>query len=137
MNFTEKWREFDSSSPIYGQIIVNFERAIVRGEIDAGARIPSIRELSGKLKVNTNTVQRAYQEMERSELIYSQRGTGYFVMNNKEITNSVREKMVSQTVKVFLEEMYALGFNNQEIEGEIVKAIKANSNENGGQKHEQ
>lgn len=122
---TENWRvDFDSRYPIYRQIIAQFSRALVRGELRAGDRISSIRDLAVALKVNTNTIQRAYQEMERDGLIYSQRGTGYFIMDDKEITVRVRKTMLNQTLEQFIEEMRALGYNDSDIMSEVEKHIK-------------
>ena len=116
------WRlNFDSSAPIYSQIIANFARAIVREELHIGERIPSIRDLATELKVNTNTVARAYQEMERDGLIYSQRGTGYFVMESNELRATLKEQMLSKAVEAFFAEMHSLGFTNSEIKEIIVK----------------
>ena len=53
---------FDLAKPIYLQIIDEIKRAIARGEILPGDRIPSIREMAEQIKVNPNTVQRAYNE---------------------------------------------------------------------------
>ena len=122
---TENWRvDFDSRYPIYQQIIVHFSRALIRGDVNPGDRIPSIRDLSAALKVNTNTIQRAYQEMEREQLIYSQRGTGYFIMDNETITVKVRKEMVSRTISVFLEEMRAMNFSDNQIMSELESQIK-------------
>jgi DNA-binding transcriptional regulator YhcF (GntR family) len=121
----ESWRvDFDSRYPIYQQIIINFSRALVRGDLKPGERIPSIRDLSALLKVNTNTTQRAYQEMERDGLIYSQRGLGYFIMENTDITEKVRKTMVNNTMRLFLEEMRALGFKDTQILSELEQIIK-------------
>ncbi|MCL1917370.1 MAG: GntR family transcriptional regulator [Peptococcaceae bacterium] len=113
---TESWRVgFDERYPIYRQIIGHFSRALIKGELGAGDRIPSIREMAMALKVNTNTIQRAYQEMEREELIGSQRGKGYFVMDNEQAVAQVKKNMVNETMSRFLEEMHALGFEDPEI----------------------
>lgn len=128
----ENWRvDFDERYPIYQQIIVHFSRALVKGEIGQGDRIPSIRDLSVALKVNTNTIQRAYQEMEREKLIYSQRGTGYFIMENEEITTKIKNKMVSETMARFLEEMRALGFDDTQILSELNRQINEGGVQDG------
>lgn len=120
----ENWRvEFDERYPIYQQIVTQFSRALVRGELEPGSRIPSIRDLSMALKVNTNTIARAYQEMERGELIYSQRGTGYFIMENENIVERTRKDMVSESLSRFLEEMRALGYSGEEILGELKRQL--------------
>jgi len=110
---------FDERSPIYEQIITNFCRAIIKGELASSQRIPSIREMAMSLKVNTNTVQRAYLEMERRELIFSKRGTGYFIAEGKNMVQEIKTEMVKSTVLRFLEEMRSLGFDDGQIKSEL------------------
>ena len=105
----------DSRTPIYQQIIVHFCGALVKGELKPGDRIPSIRDLSAELKVNTNTVQRAYQEMERENLIYTKRGMGYFIMDNDKVITKVTQSVVNQTFSRFIVELRALGLENTQI----------------------
>jgi len=105
--------------PIYRQIILQFNRAFVRGDIKAGERIPSIRELSTLLGVNTNTVQRVYQEMERDGLISSKRGTGYFITEDERMMDKTRHDLALDSLRRFLEEMRALGCSDREILDEL------------------
>jgi len=120
----EHWQaDLDQRYPIYQQIISHFSRSLVRGEIHPGERIPSIRDLAMLLKVNANTIQRAYQEMEREQLIYSQRGTGYFVMNNEHIVEDIKLRMVRETTSRFLKEMRALGFADEQIIAELDRQL--------------
>jgi len=72
-----------------------------------------------ELKVNTNTVQRAYQEMERKQLIYSKRGTGYFIAEGKEMVNEMKIEMVKEAVSIFVEEMRSLGFTDNLIKDKL------------------
>jgi len=118
----EKWSQaFDDRSPIYRQIILQFNRAFVRGEIVPGERIPSIRELSALLKVNTNTIQRAYQELEREGLVSSKRGTGYFLTEDKSMMEKTRYELVKDSLQRFVEEMRAIGC----ADGEILDELKS------------
>jgi len=129
----ERWRlAFDDRMPIYRQIILQFSRAFVRGEIQPGERIPSIRELSALLKVNTNTIQRVYQEMERDGLINSKRGTGYFFTEERSMTNKIRRDLALDSLRRFVEEMRALGCADKEIMEELASYMKgAEPNEAG------
>jgi len=68
-----------SHVPVYLQIVEGVRHAIVRGVYRAGEAVPSVRELGIKLGVNPNTVQRAYEALEREGLIESRRGLGMFV----------------------------------------------------------
>ena len=68
-----------SHVPIYLQIVEYLRSAIAAGVYRPGEALPSLRALALDLKVNPNTVQRAYDEMDRQGLIKSQRGVGMFV----------------------------------------------------------
>jgi DNA-binding transcriptional regulator YhcF (GntR family) len=131
MQLWERWGQaFDDRMPIYRQIVLQFSRAFVRGAIGQGGRIPSIREMSTILKVNTNTVQRAYQEMERDGLIESRRGTGYFFTEDLKMTEETRRNLARDSLRRFVDEMRALGCADKEILEELISYIE------GGGAHE-
>lgn len=125
MHLYERWSlAFDDRMPIYRQIILQFSRAFVRGDILPGGRIPSIRELSVLLKVNTNTIQRVYQEMERDKLISSKRGTGYFFTEDEGMLEETRKHLAYDSLRRFLEEMRALGCTDKEVMEELKTYMK-------------
>src|SRR5947209_15516145 len=66
----------ESALPIYEQIVVQITFAVAARAVEAGALIPSVRELAQRLLVNPNTVARAFQELERRGVIASRRGLG-------------------------------------------------------------
>ena len=120
MPVTNIWHtQFDERSPIYEQIVMQFCRSLIRGDLEPSQRIPSIREIAMQLKVNTNTVQRAYQEMERRQLIYSKRGTGYFISEGENMVQEIKTEIVKDVVSRFIEEMRSLGFEDNQIKGEV------------------
>jgi DNA-binding transcriptional regulator YhcF (GntR family) len=130
MPLWDQWRlTFDDRMPIYRQIILQFSRSFVRGNIQPGDRIPSIRELSALLKVNTNTIQRVYQEMERDEMINSKRGTGYFFTEDRKMIEKMRRNLAQESLNRFVEEMRALGCADTEILEELELFMK------GGKKY--
>ena len=116
--------DFNDNSPIYKQIIALFSRSFVRGEIKTGERIPSIRDMAALLKVNANTMQRVYQEMERLELITSRRGTGYFFTEDGNMVGAVGADMARGAMRRFVEEMRELGFSNENIVNELETLMK-------------
>jgi GntR family transcriptional regulator len=71
--------EPDSHVPVYLQIVERLRSAIAAGVYRPGEVLPSLRVLATDLKVNPNTVQRAYDELDRQGLIKSHRGIGMFV----------------------------------------------------------
>ena len=120
MPLWEQWKlTFDDRMPIYRQIILKFTQEFVRGDIQPGERVPSIREISALLKVNTNTMQRVYQEMERDGLINSKRGTGYFFTEDLKMTEKMRRELAVGSISRFVDEMRAIGCANTEIIKEL------------------
>jgi GntR family transcriptional regulator len=115
---------FDDRTPIYRQIVLRFRRAFVRGDLKPGERIPSIRELSLLLKVNTNTIQRVYHVMEQDGLINSKRGTGYFLTEDLSMMVTTRRELALESLRRFVEEMRALGCEDEEIIEELTSYME-------------
>lgn len=107
--------KFDDNLPIYIQIIEYIKRQIITLELKEGDKLPSVRELSQELKVNPNTVQRSYQELERENLVFTQRGMGTFVTEDVKIIKALKVDMASTIVTGFINEMRSLGFALKEI----------------------
>lgn len=106
---------FNLDKPIYLQIVDEFKRALARGELSPGDKIPSQRDLAREIKVNPNTVQKAYQEMERIGLVETLRGQGTFVKRDTFTVAEIRDEMARDALKQFLREMYCLGLNEEEV----------------------
>ena len=77
-----------SRKPIYEQIIDEIEKHIVNGIIKELEKLPSIRELSIALSINPNTIQKAFAELDRGGIIFSNQGRGCFV------SEGAREKII-------------------------------------------
>ena len=71
-----------SPTPIYEQLIAQFERLILLGLLAPNAALPSVRALSQELSINPNTIQKAYAELERRGLCFTAPGTGRFITLN-------------------------------------------------------
>ncbi len=112
--------EFDEKIPIYLQIMKAIKQEIATANLKAGDKLPSVREMAEILKVNSNTVQRAYQELEREQITYTQRGMGTFITNDVQKLKSLKKEMAMELVTSFVNEIKNLGFNMDEII-EIVK----------------
>jgi DNA-binding transcriptional regulator YhcF (GntR family) len=106
--------KFNPNLPIYLQIIESFQRAIARGELRAGDRVPAVRELAGRLVVNPNTIQRAYQELERDGLFVTRRGLGTFVAESPGKAGQLRIRLAEAAARTYLAEMKALGYTRKE-----------------------
>ena len=74
--------DFRQDKAIYLQMADRLCDGILAGRYSPGGRIPSVRELSEMMEVNTNTVVRAYDLLTRQGIVYTRRGMGYFVSDN-------------------------------------------------------
>ncbi|WP_324716503.1 GntR family transcriptional regulator [Carboxydochorda subterranea] len=104
----------ESPRPIYLQIIDEVKRAMARRDLLPGDRIPSQRELAQMLRVNPNTVQRAFREMEVLGLVETVRGEGTFVRDDPALLSQVRSEMARQAVAHFVKQIRGLGFAEEE-----------------------
>ena len=82
--------QFRNDIPIYTQLIAQIQQQIVSGALLPGERLPSVRDLAAEAGVNPNTMQRAMMEMEREELVHSQRTAGRFVTEDAQRIRQLR-----------------------------------------------
>jgi len=113
--------QLDLSQPLYEQIVNQVRSAIAKGEIALGEKIPSVRELAQALQVNPNTVMRAYQELDRDQLIETRRGQGTFITTSQERVESVRKNLAKQAINEFLAKMKSLGISSEEVKAWIIE----------------
>lgn len=120
---------FNDNLPIYMQIMNLIKKRIISGELKGGDKLASVRELSTELKVNPNTIQRSYQELERESLVSTQRGTGSFVTEDTNIISELKKNMAANIVGSFLKDMKSLGFSTDEIISLIDENARRENNE--------
>lgn len=100
--------QFDSSLPIWMQLVTEFSRRIVVGQWPAGTRIPGVRGLAADLGVNPNTIQRALSELEREGLCRSERTSGRFVTEDVDRIDRLRADLAEEAADDFIQ--HARGF---------------------------
>lgn len=105
---------FRNDLPIYSQLVEFLTRSIVSGQYAPGERLPSVRDLALQAGVNPNTMQRAFAELERLELVTSARTAGRFVTEDADRIHCAREELARQQVTEFLKNMQLLGFSTEE-----------------------
>jgi DNA-binding transcriptional regulator YhcF (GntR family) len=110
MNF-----EIDPRIPIYVQIVQYIKKKIISGEIKEGERLPSVRDFAIDFKVNPNTIQRVYTELENEKLIFTQRGIGKFVTEERDVVTKLKKDMFNETIDSFIRDSKELGFSRDEI----------------------
>ncbi|OUO53742.1 GntR family transcriptional regulator [Parabacteroides sp. An277] len=89
--------DYSSGVPIYRQIIDQIRYGIASGQLRLGEQLPTVRALAVELKVNLNTVSKAYKELEIKEILSTQQGSGTYInksevmLSEKERTDKLRE----------------------------------------------
>ncbi len=104
--------------PIYEQIVRGVCEQIDAGILRAGDKLPSVRELAGTLAINPNTIQRAYQELERRGRIASVSGKGSFVCEDAQTDN--REALFASLDKA-VSGLLALGVTREALAAHITQ----------------
>lgn len=119
-----------SPLPIYAQLIAQIRRAIRRGDLKPGDQLPTVRQLAVELRINPNTVARAYAELERDGLIATQQGRGTFV-NERPPPPGPEERATRLSVIIHdaLGEAAALGYKPEELLEEMRAYIRAHQEE--------
>ena len=111
--------DYRSARPIYSQIVDGFREQILSGVLQAGDRLPSVRELAGQLAINPNTIQRAYRELEMQGWIATVAGKGCFVCGVPQ-EESREEKLLADFDKT-VAALQSMGFTREELTARLEK----------------
>ncbi len=89
--------------PVYQQIIDQVKRDIALGRLVKDEKLPTVRQLAGKLAINPNTIAKAYRQLEQEGIIVTKPGAGAFVANlNSNLSRSVRKKLVCEELELVI-----------------------------------
>ena len=118
--------KFNNRDPVYVQVIRHFKEQIATGTFEPGQEIPSRRELANQLKINPNTAQRAYKEMEEQGLIFTEGNLPSRITKDEQVFKMVREELILEAVDTFVQSVRSinvpvtrgLGFSEEKYERE-------------------
>ena len=105
-----EWK-FRNDLPIYSQLVEKIKLGILSGALPPGAKLMPVRELAAEAGVNPNTMQRAMQELEREELVFTQRTAGRFVTEDTSVIEKIKKELADSKLRSFLAEMAELGYD--------------------------
>jgi GntR family transcriptional regulator len=106
---------FKSGKPAYLQVVEQVKAAAASGVLRAGEPLPSIRPLAEQLRLNRNTVAKAYAELESQGVIESIAGKGSFVTeNNSPFKKAVRQKMLADDIDAAIVQAHHLQANEKD-----------------------
>lgn len=106
---------FNNRDPIYLQVVRYFKAEIAAGRLEAGKEIPSRRELAALLKINPNTAQRSYKEMEEQGLIVTEGNSPSRITSDETILKSIRQELIEDAVNHFIESIRGIDIPLEEL----------------------
>jgi len=118
--------DFRSGEPIYLQLVRQIEQLVAQGDLKTGAQLPTVRELATELRINFNTVARAYRLLDDVGLISTQRGRGTYIweLPSAETAQMLRQNTLEELARRFVEDAAALGFSHDDLHGVVDNEIK-------------
>ena len=123
--------QFDSSRPIYAQMVERLKARILAGTYQPGGHLDSVRDLAAAAGVNPNTMQRALAQLEAEGLVRTERTSGRFVTEDTDLIEQLRASAARNIAADFLEKMRSIGYTPQQA-AELLRSW----NETEGKQHE-
>lgn len=109
-----------SGVPFYKQIIDQIRYGVATGALKVGEQLPTVRSLAVELKVNLNTVSKAYRELEIQDILETQQGTGTFIGTAKvSISPNEKKSKLESICSEFLGIAATYGFTAKDIIDEL------------------
>ena len=109
--------DFRSGLPIYTQIIDQIRQKVAEGELQVGDQLPTVRQLAADLRVNFNTVARAYRMLDEAGVISTQHGRGTYIWEqpSHQILEQLRQQSLADLTTRFLAQAHRQGYTPAEI----------------------
>jgi len=122
--------DFRSGIPIYTQIVEQVKQKVVSGELKPGDQLPTVRALALELRVNFNTVARAYRLLDEASIISTQQGRGTYILDvpPPERTDKLRQQALEALTRDYLSEAHRLGCNADEIKKTLNEQLENENN---------
>ena len=113
--------DYRSKKPIYEQIIEQIKLLVIKGNLNPGDPIPSVRKMAQTLNITPSTVAKAYQELERQKVIETIRARGTFIAETPSVEPNAEElEKISKRIKSEIIELKRTGYS----EADVVKLVK-------------
>lgn len=109
--------DFRATEPIYVQIMNQVKHQIAVGDLVPGDQLPTVRQVAADLRVNFNTIARAYRMLDEAGVISTQHGRGTFILAppSEEAGERMRREDLKRLTRLYLNEVHALGFGPDEV----------------------
>jgi GntR family transcriptional regulator len=118
--------DFYSKVPIYVQIVDQVKALVEAGNLAAGEQLPTVRALASELRINFNTVARAYRILHEESVISTQQGRGTYVLERSPAPDAkrLRRERLAALAEDWVEEAQRLGFRPEEVAQSLSNALQ-------------
>ena len=117
--------DYHSGVPVYLQLVQQAQAAIATGAMHEGEQLPSVRVLAESLKVNRNTIAKAWAELEREGIIENRQGAGCFVRGSvTPLKKAARNERLSETIDALLVQAHHLQVDDDDLRGLLDERLK-------------
>jgi GntR family transcriptional regulator len=119
--------DFRSGQPIYLQIANQIRQKVASGELKPGDQLPTVRQMATDLRINFNTVARAYRMLDEAGLISTQQGRGTYIWepDSPEIGERLRQEGIEILARRFLHAAQVQGFTPEEVQAAFNELMAA------------
>ena len=117
------WK-LDKNRPVCPQITEQICVKIASGEFGAGEKLPSVRDVAVAAGVNPNTVQKSFEQLEQSGVIFSVRGSGNFVCDDVSVAKDAVIGIYKEKTLNYINEMKSLGLDSEQIKKYVEELMK-------------
>jgi GntR family transcriptional regulator len=109
--------DFRSGAPIYLQIVDQIKQMLLQGLLKPDDQLPTVRQMAAELRVNFNTIARAYRILDEAGLISTQQGRGTYILAepDKEAVDFIREATLEELTRKYIGDATQFGCDAQEI----------------------
>jgi GntR family transcriptional regulator len=118
--------DFRSHIPIYVQIVDRVEHLIATGVLEPGDQLPTVRQLAAELRVNFNTVARAYRILDENGVISTQQGRGTYVLEAPlpDQASNLRAEAIDSLTRTYLDEASRMGFDIGDVQDHVLRLLE-------------
>lgn len=118
--------DLDSAVPIYQQIVHSIKHQVATGQLKPGEQLPTVRELAADLRINPNTVARAYEQLDSDSVISTQQGRGTYVRERPDQAHltRIRQEQLKALMDGAVSRALSMGYTIQEIQSSFETQLK-------------
>ncbi len=119
--------DFRSGDPIYEQLVAQIKHMIALGTLHPGDQLPTVRQVAADLRVNFNTVARAYRLLDEAGIISTQHGRGTYILElpSPDMTEKLRHEDLARLTDRYIRSAFELGFTPEEVHTLIAEKMTA------------